>query len=92
MKREGVLDEAKRLVCGPRAEEYGPPSQSFSRIALLMSGLGYRAPGGGNILPHDVALLMICVKLARLVQSPESQDGWIDIAGYTACGSECADD
>jgi hypothetical protein len=92
VKRQEVLDEARRLVCGDRASEYGPPSKSFTRIAQSMSALGFSAPGGGSIRPHDVALLMICVKLARLVESPEKEDGWVDIAGYAACGAECTDD
>jgi hypothetical protein len=92
VKREEVLDGAMQLVCGDRAAEYGPPQQSFSRIALTMTALGFRAPDGGDIMPHDVSLLLICVKLSRLVQSPDSSDGWLDIAGYAACGSECTDD
>ena len=88
--RAELLDEAKRLVCGDRQDDYGPPSESFSRIALTMTALGFRAPGGGNIMPHDVSLLLICVKLARLVNSPELKDGWLDVAGYAALGAECA--
>jgi hypothetical protein len=92
VKRVKILQEAEQLVSGARQEEYGPPTQSFSRIALTMTALGFRAPGGGNIMPHDVALLMICVKLARLVNSPEAMDSWTDVAGYAALGAECADD
>jgi hypothetical protein len=35
-----------------------------------------------------LAYNMICLKLARLLQHPEVQDHWDDIAGYAKLGSE----
>jgi hypothetical protein len=34
---------------------------------------------------------MICLKLARLLQHPEVQDHWDDIAGYAKLGSNGCD-
>ena len=36
-------------------------------------------------------MAMAAVKLARLVETPDHQDSWIDLAGYAAIGSECID-
>jgi hypothetical protein len=33
---------------------------------------------------------MALVKIARLANSPDHMDSWIDIAGYAACGGEIA--
>lgn len=30
------------------------------------------------------------VKLSRLMWTPAKRDSWVDIAGYAACGLECA--
>lgn len=92
LPRAELLDEAKRLICGDRNSAYGPPAQDFARTALTMTSLGYRGPEGRNILPHDVAILAMCIKLSRLMWSPEKRDNWTDLAGYAACGWECADD
>ncbi len=40
------------------------------------------------IEPHDVAVLVLLLKVARLINSPEHMDNWTDIAGYAACGWE----
>ncbi len=34
--------------------------------------------------------MMILMKLSRLATSPAKPDHWIDMAGYAACGGECA--
>jgi hypothetical protein len=36
---------------------------------------------------HDVAALMIGLKLARIQAQPK-RDNWLDICGYAACGWE----
>lgn len=40
---------------------------------------------------EDVAIMMALLKISRLSWSPEKEDHWIDLAGYAACGAECAD-
>lgn len=41
------------------------------------------------IEPHDVAVLMILLKVSRLTWTPDKEDTWADIAGYAACGWDC---
>ena len=83
--REHVLQTAELLVMGDRNKDYASPADNFKQTADLWSVyLGMRME------PHDVAVLMILVKVARLTSSPMKMDNWIDIAGYAACGAETA--
>ena len=34
MKREEILDTAKKTIMGPRATDYGPADENFKRIAV----------------------------------------------------------
>lgn len=81
-----MLHKAEELINGARQEDYGDKLQNFSQIAMLMQG--YLAPKlaeGCKITPEDVAMLMICVKMARLAKSPNHVDSIMDIAGYAGC-------
>lgn len=86
--RAEILDEAKKLILGDRNPQYGEPTQNFDRTAQILNAQGYRGPGGAPIQMHDVALIVIGLKLARMVESPEKRDTWADIAGYVGCGWE----
>lgn len=90
--RATLLDEAKKIITGDRNNSYGPPTQDFTRTAGILTALGYRTEGGGPIKPHDVAIMVIAVKLSRLMWSPDKRDSWVDLAGYAACGHECVMD
>lgn len=84
-RRTETLSTASDLVNGPRAEAYGPPEVNFARIAR-----GWEVIFGIDVQPHQVALAMDWLKTCRLLQDPTAQDGWVDKAGYAACGSEVA--
>jgi hypothetical protein len=83
--REDLLEEATRLVTKDRNATYGPPTQDFDRIAAMWSTLFER-----EFTNYEVAMALICLKLSRLVHSPDHRDNWADMAGYAACGWECA--
>lgn len=85
MNREEILDAAKHCVCGDREQDYGTPENSFSNIAAL-----WGAYLGTPITPVDVAAMMITLKVGRIAGGSLSQDNWVDIAGYAACGGEIA--
>ena len=87
--RAKCLDTAKALVTSDRNNTYGLPEDSFKDIASLWSSQGVTV-GGRSVSASDVALMMICVKLARLKHNPAHNDSWVDIAGYAACGLQTA--
>ena len=82
-RREAILATAARLVADDRQRVYGAPYQNFGRIAQLWSVILGRA-----ISRAEVALCMDAVKTARLIQTPDDEDGWIDKCGYSAIGGE----
>jgi Domain of unknown function (DUF6378)/Domain of unknown function (DUF4406) len=88
--RGDALDEAKALITGDRNNAYGPPWQDFSRTAGALNAYGYRGPDGRPLESHDIAVMVMAVKLSRLMWTPTKRDSWVDIAGYAGCGLECA--
>ena len=81
--REAILATAARLIADDRQRVYGTPYQNFGRIAQLWSVIL-----GREISRAEVALCMDAVKTARLIQTPDDEDGWIDKCGYSAIGGE----
>lgn len=93
--RASVLLEAESLVNGDRNKSYGDPNADFSRTAALwqiyLMGVVERNGGKLTLAAHDVAVMMALLKISRLAWSPEKRDSWVDLAGYSACGADCAD-
>lgn len=84
-ERKQLLSRAEECVLKERNASYGEPDQDFQRIADIWSVLFNR-----KFSTHEVALALVALKLSRLVHSPGHFDSWTDIAGYAACGWECA--
>lgn len=83
MKREEVLDTAKKMVCGHREADYGSPEDNFKKIAALWS-----AYNGVEYTAVDVAMMMALLKIARIQTGTATDDSFVDLAGYAACGGE----
>ena len=83
--RKRVLSEAEKCVCGHREQDYGTPEDSFSRIAEFWAT--YK---GVEFGPVDVAIMMALLKVARIAETPQHMDSWVDGCGYFACGGEIA--
>ncbi len=79
-ENENILDEAKRLTTRDRNDTYGHPLDDFRRTAKMWSALF-----GIEITPEKAQLAMMCVKISRLVKSPNHRDSVVDIAGYANC-------
>jgi len=45
-----------------------------------------------DVTPEQVALCMIAVKQARLMETSNHNDSWQDILGYALVGYECANE
>lgn len=87
--RERVLDEAKRCVLKNRNSVYGSPEDNFKNTADVINAQ-FSHKLKENFSSSDVSILMICLKMARLKTTPGHFDSWVDLAGYAACGAECA--
>ncbi len=83
MKRDKLLDEAKNLVNGPRAKDYGDAYENHERVAQLWSTIL-----GQDVSVSQVYQCLMALKLARLIVSPTHTDSWVDIAGYASLGGE----
>ena len=81
--RERVLDRAKECVCGHRHEDYGSPEDSFGTIAQL-----WTVYTGHLVTAKDVAMMMALLKIARIMGNRATEDSFVDLAGYAACGAE----
>jgi hypothetical protein len=93
--RADLLAGAERAVNGDRDADYGDPVRDFERQAAMIQAylegvVEHR--GELRIDPVDVAAIMVIVKTSRLVTNPAKKDSWLDIAGYAACGWDCAVD
>lgn len=86
MTRKECLDAAAECVLKDRQNEYGGPEDNFGRIAQMWNGY----LGISGIKPWDVAAMMGMLKMARARFNPKYSDNWVDMAGYAACGIECA--
>lgn len=87
--RRECLDKAIEYTSKDRNAAYGDPEDNFANIAKIWNAQGVRIDGR-KVKAADVALMMVGMKLARLRFNPTHEDSWVDIAGYAACGMECA--
>lgn len=88
MKREDILNEAKKQVTGHRTEDYGKPENSFQRIADLWTAYMKENANDDRVFSaKDVAMLLALLKVARIKTDTKS-DSYIDLAGYAACAGE----
>lgn len=87
--KKGVeaLKEAAATVAA-RGETYGDPLENMNRTANLWG----EVLGSTNLTASQVALCMIQLKIARLIETPNHKDSVIDIMGYAAVLRGCQED
>ena len=83
MKLNETLKTAASLVSGDRAIKHGDKLHSHDRIARFWS-----AYIGQALDAHDVACMMVLLKIARTQSGETNSDDYIDIAGYAAIAGE----
>lgn len=80
-------DAAYGKVTEDRRDIYGDPQDTYRRISTMRVVVDEcRDPQIREILG------MIVTKVARLVQTPNHLDSWVDVAGYSRCGVMLLDD
>ena len=81
MTRDDVLDTAKGLINGSRAEDYGSARLKIWSVIFNV-----------DVTPQQVMAAMIGAKLARLANplrpDMDHPDSWVDVCGYAALGGE----
>lgn len=84
-----IADEAKTIVSGARRSAYGTPEQNFERIARFWQAY-FENTGRGAvaITAADVSPMMRLMKEARLAETPDHYDSFVDLIGYTLTGAE----
>lgn len=76
------------LVTKERQAVYGHPADDFTRIANMMSALGFRFMSSNgqlnDVQPEHIPSMMILVKLSRMSHNPNNYhaDSLLDIKGY----------
>lgn len=78
-----ILEEAARIVDGPRRADYGTPLENHGRTAALWS-----AYLGVPITPRQVCMLNVLQKVSRDAHAPK-RDNLVDIAGYARNAELC---
>lgn len=83
MKKNGqILIEAHRLINSARQDDYGPPADSFTRLAVMWS-----AYLGHDVSAKDVAICLTLLKLSREAHR-HKQDNLLDAAGYIGLAAD----
>jgi Domain of unknown function (DUF6378) len=73
---ETILQEADRLVYGPRADDYGDPLVEAEKVAA-----GWAVITGAPITPEMYPLCMAWLKIVRQTNRAK-RDNLVDLAGY----------
>jgi hypothetical protein len=76
-----AFDTAARDITDVRGAIYGHPKENYRRIQALKAIVAE--------CQHPLAreaLETICVKISRLIQTPDHLDSWLDISGAARTG------
>lgn len=82
-----LADTAKILA--ERQGRYGAPNKNFRCISELWTAYlrgRYGEVATIGLDEADVAVMSGLIKTARLAETPDHADSWVDTAGYAACG------
>ena len=78
-----ILKEANELIAGERHKDYGDKVENHNNIAKLWS-----AYLDSKIEAHDVAVMMVLLKIARTKLGDVSKDTYVDMSAYGAIAGE----
>lgn len=70
-----ILEEAIRMVGGPRMEDYGHPAENFTRWSNLCKAAGF------DLEPTELSKIMLLLKVSRMLHKYK-RDNNVDLAGY----------
>jgi hypothetical protein len=91
MNTTEILEKAKKLVSDDREKTHGNKIINHENIARLWSGyIQNKTKLTINILPEDVANMMVLLKVARTQLGNHNPDDFVDACGYSAIAGEIA--
>lgn len=80
-----MLQKAHAIIYGDREDTYGNPGKNLKVIAEFWSvHLTAKFGEPVEISINDVCGMMVLLKQARLINSPDHLESEIDVCGYTA--------
>ena len=82
MNPHQTLEQCAALI-GERGQDYGGIEDNFARIALIASTVTRT-----QITAHDVAMILVATKLARMAGSRDKDDNYLDAINYLAFAME----
>lgn len=89
MNRREVLEAAIKCVCQDRQDQHGKPEDTFAMIADMWEiYLSHKYQIDLSLHPSDVAWMMVLFKCARSAQNPDTEDSYVDAAGYSSLAAE----
>lgn len=83
-----LLTEAGNIVNGVRRKAYGTPEDNFARIARFWQVYFENTGRDVQVTAADVSPMMRLMKEARLCETPDHKDSFVDIIGYALTGAE----
>jgi hypothetical protein len=85
-----ILQEAEEIIYGDREETYGHPFKNLNCIASMWSAY-LSTTGRDHVTAHDVCLMMVMLKVARLGNAFK-RDSLVDVCGYAALADRLEND
>ena len=88
LKASTIVGTAADFVKGDREHTHGDKLANHRAIACIWNGY-FKANGlDVEVSAHDVALMMVLLKVARTLNGAFNVDDYIDIAGYAGVAGE----
>lgn len=81
---ETIMEEANRIIYGPRQEAYGHPIVDFTRTGKMWAPIIADLDLSQPIPPERVGLMMVALKISRECNKP-NRDNRVDGVGYFGC-------
>lgn len=85
-----ILRQAADAIEGDRQKTHGSKEECFGTMSDYLTTFMQWRKAGGELDPHESALIMILWKIARIqAGQADFEDHYRDIAGYAGCAWEC---
>lgn len=88
MNRKECLLAAEQCILHDRQDQYNRPENNFQTIAHLWEDYLNAQGQSVELAPHDVAVMMALLKIARIATGKPKEDNFVDLCGYSACACE----